>query len=207
MDDAFYPEAEEDYASIRAKIAEFVRLEDRYPAWPFRAPSGHADFCEYSDAIEGDFDFVLQALTAHYGDTSVNLAVLEPSPQLYYCTHFGRYPAFTLATHELPRYWEAVSFEPTGDPTGAVIFTADVVAISGDTGRWAVWEERQWNLSIVLSDEPNGLWTRGPVTFSEIEDALSWYIEPPYKIPLDPAERSQFLRNVSAFGRQPRRGT
>jgi hypothetical protein len=114
------------------------------PDWPFRLRAANADVCQYGHAIEGAFGAVPQALVDYHGDCTVSLAVLEPSPR-YYRENYDAYPAFALPGRALSEtYWDSVALEPGGDPTGAVTYTADVVALVGSSGTWAVWGERSW---------------------------------------------------------------
>jgi len=204
MTQRLYPRVDGDYLEIRSEVERLVDRESRFPAWPFKAPSGQVDICQYALAIESPFGPVLQSLARTNGDRYVSLVVLEPSPESYYFEEYGSYPAFSLAVENLDTYGDVVAHEPDGDPTGAVTFTADVVAIVGDSGKWAVWGERWWDLSLVLTDSADGPWTRQGVDFVNVHDALDWFTEPPYKTPLDPAVREAFLANVRSRGSGPR---
>ncbi|MDP9903112.1 hypothetical protein [Arthrobacter bambusae] len=111
---------------------------------------------------------VLQALVEAHNDTSVSLAVLDPAPA-YYRDNYGSYPVFTLPGVTIDdNYWDAVTFEPGGDPTGSVAYTANVVALVGSSERWAVWAERSWDMALVLSQHTNGAWTSAGVTFLQL---------------------------------------
>lgn len=204
MNELVYPASKPEYERIVADVGQHIDLDSRLPDWPFTAPTGYVNFCEYDDAIQGPFGPVLQALTAEYGDRSVSFTVLEPSPTAYFFHYFGSYPAFSIPPALLSEYWDVVSHRPGGDPTGAVTDIADTVAIVGDGGRWAVWGERRWGLALVLTEREEGPWTRAGLDFVNVHDALDWFTEPPYKTPLDPAAREAFLANVRSRGSGPR---
>lgn len=193
---AFYPAETTVFRSILADIRRLVDPDARLPAWPFLAPTGVVDICQYSNAIEGPFGPVLQSLVDYHGDASVNLVVLDPSPR-YYRDGYGSYPAFRVAGSGLAStFWDLVAHEPRNDPTGAVIYTADVVAIVGSSGQWSVWGERSWDLSIVLSQTEGGPWLSCGVPFVPVEEALSDFTMPDFKTPLPDNVRSEFLRNI-----------
>ncbi|MFD1575123.1 hypothetical protein ACFSEO_13355 [Agromyces cerinus subsp. nitratus] len=182
------------------EVQQAVDPDTRLPALPFRAPTGVLDICQYSNAIEGSFGPVLQSLVDSHGDSSVSLVVLDPSPQ-YYRRGYGSFPAFRVPGSGLSdAYWDLVAHEPEDDPTGAVIYTADVVAIVGSSGQWSVWGERSWDLAIVLSQIDGGPWLTCGVPFVPVEAALADFTMPDFKRPLPDTERSEFLRNIRERG-------
>jgi hypothetical protein len=195
--DLFYPAEAEVFERILVDVRRTVRTDVRLPDWPFAAPLGHVDICQYSLAIEGPFGPVLEALVATYDDETISFVVLDPAPD-YYREGYGSYPAFVTGDRVITAqsYWELVSHEPAGDITGAPIYTANTVAIVGSSGAWAVWAERSWDLALVLSQHANGPWTSRGVTFVPVEEALADFTEPDFKVPLSDEARSRFLRNV-----------
>ena len=78
-----YPQEPEDFDRIRRELGCVMDVDRRLPDWPFMAPHGHADICQFSVAVGGEFGAVLEALVAAHGDESVSLAVLEPRPEYY----------------------------------------------------------------------------------------------------------------------------
>lgn len=190
-----YPKDPTAFGALLNCITSVLDTDRRLPDWPCRRRSANADVCQYSHAIEGTFGPVLQALVDLHGDEAVSLVVLEPSPR-YYRYNYGSYPAFSLSSQDLAEaYWEAVAHEPQGDPTGAVIYTADVVALTGSSKTWAVWAERSWDIAVVFSEHRNGPWLSRGVPFVPAEVALRDFTEPDFKTPLSPEQRQAFLRN------------
>lgn len=200
-DPRFYPVDPNYFARVLRDVTQVLDPDRRLPDWPFKAPVGNADVCQFSLAIEGPFGPVLQHLVDAHGDTSVSLVVFEPTPT-YYRAGYGSYPAFTISGQTIAEsYWSAVAYEPDDDPTGAVIFTADVVGIAGSSGAWAVWGERSWDIAIVLSQHVGGAWLEAPdLNFVPVEEALCNYTEPDFKTPLSDEVRSTFLHNVRTRG-------
>ena len=194
--DAKYPADAASFVEIIKPIDGVLKPQLRFPRWPFKAPSGHVDVCQFSLAIEGPFGPVLQALARTYGDRTVSLAVFDPTPA-YYRENYGSYPGLTSPASLISEriYYDATTYEPNGDPTGAVAFTANVVGITGTSGRWAVWAERGWDLAILLSDRPGGAWLSEGVDFVPLEKALNDFTEPDFNAPLPPGVREEFLRS------------
>ncbi|WP_369372659.1 hypothetical protein AB1046_04270 [Promicromonospora sp. Populi] len=121
---------------------------------------------------------------------------LDPTPA-YYRDNYGTYGSFRVPGNRIGEaYWDAVSYEPQDDPTGALTFTANVVAIVGSTGLWSVWAERSWDIAIVMTQRPNGPWLSRGVDFVPVESALDNFTEPEFKTPLADGLRVEFLRNV-----------
>jgi hypothetical protein len=195
-----YPQSAEDFDRVLGEVGRVLHTDHRLPMWPFAAAAGHADICQFSLAIAGPFGPVLQALAATYADEAVSFVVLDPSPD-YYRENYGSYPTFVAPGKTIAAaYWDLVSYEPGGDATGAATYTANVVALVGSSGAWAVWAERSWDLAIVLSQHVNGPWASCGVPFVPVEEALRDFTEPDFKVPLTPQARLRFLDNVRERG-------
>lgn len=200
IDGVRYPSDRRSFERILGDVERVLDFDRRLPDWPFRVATGKADICEFPWAIAGPFGPVLQALVDTHADESISLAVLEPSPD-YYHENYGSYPAFTTPGKTVAdTYWDLVAYEPRDDPTGAVTYTADVVAVVGSSGAWAVWAERSWDLAIVVSQHANGPWTSCGVNFVPATEALATFTEPDFKMPLPDDKRAAFLHNVRARG-------
>ena len=196
----FYPVDPDSFAQVLGNLSRVLDPDCRLPNWPFKAPVGNADVCQYSLAIAGTFGPVLQELVDAHGDHSVSLVVFQPTPT-YYRAGYGSYPAFTIPGQTIAEaYWGTVAYEPRDDPTGSVTYTANVVGIAGSSGAWAVWGERSWDLAIVLSQHSGGRWLSAGVDFLPVEEALANLTEPDFKIPLSDHTRSTFLQNVRTRG-------
>jgi hypothetical protein len=200
-----YPEDRAMFDALLVGVERVVDTEIRLPSWPLRdwTAAANVDVCQYSNAIEGAFGPVLQALADFHGDEVVTTVVLDPTPA-YYHEHYGTFPAFSLSRDDVAAsFWECVSFEPGGDPTGAVVYTANVVTAVGDSGAWAVWAERSWDLAVVLSATPDGPWLACGVPFVPITTALADFTEPDFKTPLSPTARRTFLQNFDPPAGRP----
>ncbi len=101
-------------------------------------------------ALGGHFWPVLRELARTYADDRVYLLVVAPDGDSYYAPEYGVYPAAVLSsTASEDEYWETISEEPGGDVTGALAFSAEVVAFTGDSGEWGCWAESGYEIAAV----------------------------------------------------------
>lgn len=180
---------------------EVIDVSVRLPSWPFRTAVGFGAICEYDRVLGGDFASVLQSLAGIYGDDRVTFLTVEPR-DAYYLEAYASIPAFTGEVAALADgYWDALCHEPRGDPTGAIAYSADVVAIVGASGTWGVWGQRDWELAIVLTPDRTEAWMDADVPFftdpSEVEALRS---PPGWGKPLSRAEITAFLMNMRRRG-------
>lgn len=101
--DILYPSNAAVFGRVLGDVKQAIQIDLRLPDWPFRAPVGNVDICQFSLAIEGPFGKVLQSLADTHQDSSISLATLEPNPE-YYRDNYGSYPAFTVT---VSREWVA----------------------------------------------------------------------------------------------------
>jgi hypothetical protein len=196
-----YPVDSAAFDAILGHVERVVDSGARLPDWPLRnRRTANIDVCQYSHAIEGAFGPVLQSLADFYSDDVVTTLVLEPAPA-YYRAQYGAFPIFSLPRRDIAAaFWDCVSFEPEGDPTGAVVNTAGVVTSVGTSGTWAVWAERSWDLAIIMSQTAGGPWLSRGVPFVPVEAALADFTEPDFKTPLSSERRNTFLENFGPAG-------
>ncbi|MCP2265156.1 hypothetical protein ACFQHV_12245 [Promicromonospora thailandica] len=159
-------------------MARLVDPGARLPAWPFRSTEGQVDICEYNEFSDDEFASALKVLAHAHGDERISLVVVDPDPEEYHIRDHGHFPCFTVPTAEIEAsYWDAVSFEPNDDP-GAAILYADAFAIFGDSGRWSVWGQRDWEVVVVHADGLTRPWTEGADLFVSPEDAVARFVQP-----------------------------
>jgi hypothetical protein len=164
-----------------------------------RSPFVHqhtVHIAQYERLLGTDFVPVLEGLADAHMDDGFTLTVIEPEPA-YYRTHYSYFPALRFERRTLQeRFWSALAYEPQGDPTGAIAYTADVVAVVGATRRWAVWGQRSWDLVLVQTDEPAGPWLDAGVPFVTARVALRDFTMPSRpSVPLPEDQVALFLEN------------
>ncbi|MFC4110780.1 hypothetical protein [Micromonospora zhanjiangensis] len=148
----------------------------------FLMPSKFALFCEYEALFAADFWPALTELAAVHGDSVVDLLVIEPNAASYYIPEYRMYPAFSLPVESNEdRYWDALNEEPEGDITGAVIHSANMIALSGLSARWGIWADRHLGIAVVQGapiEDDSGSWRERNGPFLGVEDALVHYVAP-----------------------------
>jgi hypothetical protein len=184
-----------------AEVLEAVDGNSRLPSWPFLATAGYVSICQFDCLLGSNFAGVLQALSDVHGDNGVTLVVLEPDAS-YYEREYSYFPGFRLERESLSDgYWASLSYEPEGDPTGAIAYTANVVAVVGSTRAWAVWGQRDWELALVLATAATGDWLSAGIPFMNARDAIRDLRAPSgWSEPLTEIDIATFLRNVEERG-------
>jgi hypothetical protein len=157
---------------------------------------------QYTRLLGSDTVPLLQALVATHGDEHVTLLVLDPEPSYY--RQFGHSPAVRIDPAALTEhgFWEAVANEPGGDAAGALVYSADVVAIVGSTRTWSIWGERDCDLALVHSPTTAVGWTEvdSPPLVDDGREALWSWVEPEFRGQVPDAFRTTFLRNLATRG-------
>lgn len=148
-----------------------------------------------------DFIPVLESLVNAHGDSFVSFVTLEPTPQ-YYRDNYGYFAALRIERDVIGRfYWDGVSFEPNGDPSGAINSSAKLVAITGTSGRWAVWGNWDWDIVLVYTKEPSGLTGRMSTPLVGFDQAIDSFARPQFWLTDTPEEQfAAFRENVEKFG-------
>jgi hypothetical protein len=190
-----------DFSKYLEEISEIFDANLRLPDWPFRVPSGYVSICQFDDVLGSRLVPVLEALSTIHGDTNITLVVLEPDPS-YYLGEYSYLPGFRVERESLTDgYWAGLSYEPEGDPTGAIAYTANVVAVVGSSRAWAVWGQRDWELSLVLAPSEIGEPLRRSLPFLNAREARGDFRGPSGWVkPLSETEMATFLRNVEERG-------
>lgn len=183
-----------EFEVIRRTVATTFDLDARLPGMMFVRPAKFTLFCEYEALYAADFWPALTELAAVHGDPIVDLIVIEPNATSYYIPEYRMYPAFSLPVEsDEDCYWDALNEEPGGDITGAVIHSANVVALSGPSASWGIWGDRHLGIAVVqgapMADYA-GSWRKKHGPFLDVEDALVHYVAPNFggQVPEELAE-------------------
>ena len=201
------PQSADEFAACWHAATSVVNVDVRLPDWPFVERAGHVAICDYSYVLGSDFVPVLAALAEVHGDDEIVLVVAEPVPS-YYVESYGLQPGFRITPDALAEgYWGGLGFEPMGDPTGAMGYTADLTIIVGSTAAWSVWGHRDWGLAFVHTAAADGPWLTAGPKFLPPRDALEALtaLNRRFK-PLTDTEVSKFLRNFAHAAVWPRAG-
>lgn len=167
-----------EYDNFRSRMGRVVNPESPLPGWPFRSVHGQVDLCEYNEFSDEDFTHALEILAREHGEESISLVVTAPAPGEYHIPDLGHFPCFSVSTRDIANsYWEAVAYEPQGDPGGAVLY-ADAFAIFGESSKWAVWGQRDWEMVVVYAEGSARPWRDHTDIFLPPDVAVDRFIMP-----------------------------
>ena len=137
------------YLDIRSRSAVTFDLDARSPAQVFREPPGDSLFCEFDVVLAPEMWPALCTMARWHGDEHIDLLVLEPDCDDFYLPEGLGYPALSLSVEAgEDDHWAAIGFEPDGDALGSITISADVVALTGASGRWGCWGERDPEVAV-----------------------------------------------------------
>lgn len=137
------------YGRIRSDCGRTFDLDARLPAQVFRKDRRDSLFCEFDVVLSPEFWPALSTMARWHGDDRVELLVLEPGADEFYLPEYRAYPAVSLPVDaDEDEYWAAIGHEPDGDVMGSIAISANVVALTGASGRWGCWGERDPEVAV-----------------------------------------------------------
>jgi hypothetical protein len=168
------------YLDIRSRSAVTFDLDVRFPDRVFRDHAGDSLFCEFDAVLAPEIWPALCMMARWHGDDHIELLVLEPDCDDFYLPEGLGYPAVSLSVEASEDdYWTAIGFEPDGDALGSIAISADVVALTGASGKWGCWGERGPEVA-VFQGFPNSAvrneWRTQFGPFLEVSGALESYL-------------------------------
>ncbi|WP_327676480.1 hypothetical protein [Kitasatospora sp. NBC_00458] len=128
--------------AVRARAAAVFDLDARLPAQVFRELADEAVFCEFDPLLTPDAWPALAALAGLHGDQQVDLLVVEADGIAG--------PALSLSVEATPDdYWAEIGFDSGREPLESITIAARTVALTGPSGRWGCWGERDPEVAVV----------------------------------------------------------
>ncbi|MGL5861547.1 MAG: hypothetical protein ACRCY9_09875 [Phycicoccus sp.] len=199
-----FPSNDDRFQALRDDVAARVDLDAIFPSWPFRGAHGYAVIFEYDRVVGGGFGNVLAELAGTYGDDTVTAVGIKPGPA-YYRDEYGLHPGFRIAGERLRvAYGEALRFEPGGDPTGSLGDTLNVIAITGSSGTWSVFGQRDWEIGLLLAPDSDGAWLSVGVPWFAVNVDLDSIRSPSgWGAKLSQIDREEFARQCREHGTGP----
>lgn len=190
----------DDFAVVWKAVTRVIDPTVRLPQLPFVPRGGTVAVGQFTRLLGVDFVPVFQALARAHDDDDIAAAVVEPAKP-YYEQHYGFLPAFSVGAQGLDNgYWKGLTYSPSGDPTGEIGVSADVFAVVGSSGRWAVWGERFWDVALLWT-MTSGPWLNVGVPFvtprAAVEDFAGYGT---WGTRLNDDAVREFVRNVEALG-------
>ncbi|MFI5532156.1 hypothetical protein ACIA8O_26845 [Kitasatospora sp. NPDC051853] len=127
---------------VRAHAAAVFDLDARLPAQVFRELADEAVFCEFDLLLTPDAWPALAALARLHGDRRIDLLVVEADGIAG--------PVRSLSVEATPDdYWAEVGFDSGREPLESITIAARTVALTGPSGRWGCWGERDPEVTVV----------------------------------------------------------
>jgi hypothetical protein len=137
------------YLNIRSRSAAVFEFDARLPDQVFKNDSGDSLFCEFDAVLSPEFWPALCAMAQWYDDEFVELLVLEPECDSFYLPEYRMYPAVSLSVEAgVDDFWASIGHEPDGDIMGSIAISANVIAVTGPSGRWGCWGERNPEVAV-----------------------------------------------------------
>ncbi|MEU5990279.1 hypothetical protein ABZ806_15035 [Spirillospora sp. NPDC047418] len=170
----------QEYLDVRAHGAATFDLAARLPGQVFRGDAGDSLFCEFDAILAPEFWPALQAMARWHGEDHVDVLVLEPGRDSFYLPEYRVHPAVSLPVEGgTDDYWAAIGHEPEGDIMGSIAVSAQVIALTGASGRWGCWGERDPEIAVFrgFSDTATKNSWRGRFgPFLDVSGALRSYL-------------------------------
>ncbi|WP_416874340.1 hypothetical protein [Kitasatospora sp. SC0581] len=168
------------YLDVRSRSASVFDLDARLPGQVFRKNAGDSLFCEFDAVLTREFWPALCAMARWHGDDRVDLLVLKPGADEFYLPECGTYPAVSLSVDAgMDDYWERIGFTSDDDFAESIAVSANVIAVTGPSGRWGCWGERDPEVA-VFRGFPDAAtrneWRERFGPFLEVSGALESYV-------------------------------
>ncbi|MEU3544743.1 hypothetical protein [Streptomyces paromomycinus] len=197
------------YLNVRSHGAAAFNLDARLPRQVFVEDAQDSLFCEFDAVLAPEFWPALCAMARWHGDTRVELLVLEPDAEGFHLPEYGMYPAISLSVDaDMDDYWAEVGHEPNGDIMGSIAISAKVIAVTGPSGRWGCWGERDPEVAVFRgfpSPAARTEWRARFGPFLEVAGALESYLPLTFADRTVPDEYAETLTaNYGPMGGGPR---
>ncbi|QYN18886.1 hypothetical protein [Amycolatopsis sp. DSM 110486] len=142
-----------EYQEFYDRMNKFFDLSARLPDQVFRGPKGESLFGPYDDLIDPEFWTVISALARWHGDARVYLLSVRPGPDESYLRDSNFCPAVSISVEASEEdYWAAIGFDSIGDSAPSIALTTNVMALTGDSGKWGFWAERDPEVAVYRGD-------------------------------------------------------
>jgi hypothetical protein len=168
------------YLDARSRNAVTFDLDARLPDQVFRDRAGDWLFCEFGVVLARELWPALCTMARWHGDEHIEVLVLEPDCDDYHLSDGLGYPARSLSVEASgDDYWAAIGFEPDGDALDSIAISASVVALTGASGKWGCWGERDPDVA-VFQGFPDAAtrseWCERFGPFEDVSGALESYL-------------------------------
>lgn len=140
-----------------SNITEVFDINKRFPELPFTNRDGHISIMDFDSVACGEIALMLPSLMDRYKDTFVTCVVLDPDPD-YLFSLYDSWPGFQVFRDGVENeFLDATQFQPGGHASGALC-TMDVIAVTGSSGSWGFWAQRDWEFGLLSAPDADGPW-------------------------------------------------
>ncbi|MEU3572165.1 hypothetical protein AB0E96_27625 [Kitasatospora sp. NPDC036755] len=165
---------------VPSSSASVFDLDARLPGQAFTKLTGDSLFCEFDAVLTREFWPALRAMARWHGDDRVELLVLEPGPDDLHLPERRFQPTRSLSVDaDEDDYWEEIGFTSDDDFAESIAVSAKVIAVTGPSGRWGCWGERDPEVTVFRgfpdADTRND-WRERFGPFLEVSAALDSYL-------------------------------
>ncbi|GAA2554874.1 hypothetical protein GCM10010435_26720 [Winogradskya consettensis] len=182
----------EGYRRLRAYASATFDLSTRFPDIVFRRPGPVTLFCQFDSVLGEDFWPALSELARLHDDDDddVIVIVIEPDGEDHHFPRYGWWPAFSMSTGAgIDDYSRVILEPPTGAGQASFLLSGDIVAVTGPSGKWGIWGERDAELAAVQASVASDVFQRwgeefGP--FLPAVEAVTEYLPPNFNVEVDP---------------------
>jgi hypothetical protein len=137
------------FLEIQSRASAVFDLDRRLPQQVFRRDAGGALFCEFDAILTPEFWSAFSAMARWHGDRQVDLLVVAPGADAFYLPEYQTHPAMTLPVDaDSDDYWAAIGFDSGSGALGSIAISANVVAVTGPSGNWGCWAERDPEVAV-----------------------------------------------------------
>ncbi|MFE7527707.1 hypothetical protein ACFU7Y_18615 [Kitasatospora sp. NPDC057542] len=168
------------YLDVRSRSASVFDLDARLPDQAFKGVAGESLFCEFDAVLTREFWPALRAMARWHGDDRIELLVLEPGVDDFYLPECRICPTISLSVDAgMDDYWEKVGFTSNDDFAESIAISANVIAVTGPSGRWGCWGEKDPEVAIFRGFPDvttRNEWREQFGPFLEVSGALESYL-------------------------------
>ncbi|MFI6056060.1 hypothetical protein ACIBCO_39080 [Streptomyces violascens] len=177
------PHRHHEASAIRAHCADVFALDTRLPGMVFLKDRGDTLFGEFDALLTPELWPALCAMARWHGDQHVELIVLSASHGTTSA------PAALSLSVEASSddYWDAVGFAADGDALDSITVAANVVAVTGPSGKWGCWGERDPEVAVFQGfpdTAARDAWRAEFGPFLGVDEALASYLSLAFRSPV-----------------------
>jgi hypothetical protein len=182
-------------------VSSVVNIRAKLPDVPFTQGGGYVALSEWCLSLGTHYLPVLAALMDEFGDDELLCVDADADPARAALEH-GFWPGFRIGRDALfDHYWDALTYEgPDGLSGGGLAYASVVVGMTGSSGRWGLFADQEWNLTLIQVPVAEGPWLHLDILFLPAEEAVENFSTWPGISFPTVAQKATFVRHFADFG-------